>query len=224
MFAKKTILTQDVCNKWFNNIRRHEKSNNIIDPTTKKLILNDQKEIINATKNARSAIKFCQENRQTQLEPDIDATPDISLFELEEQLSEKLEELKKLLSESNHLYYYQDCQKYLEHVFNERMKRLLHSIQSLDFGKNDVYKNIKLLFEHLEFKIVPPVPLSEHFTLTEGFFIGIEKHRPPSIPTQSGDAVICNAFRIFDDFVNNLMTLINIDNDMTKFRGGGSFY
>ena len=267
-FAKKTILTQPVCNKWFDNIRRHEKSNNIIDPITKKLILNEQKEIINATKNARSAIKFCEEKMQAlSLQPDIivksgatkeeefhldrdeeglplghneeeelpldhdekeltlghnEASVYVNIDEeiiLQQQLSVKLEELKKLLSESNHLYYYQDCQKYLEHVFNERMKMLLHSIQSLHyFEKKDVCKYIKSLFEHLKFTIVPPVPLSEHFTLTEGFFIGIEKHRPPSIPKQYGDAVICNAFRIFDDFVNNLMTLINIDNDMTKFK------
>ena len=110
-------------------------------------------------------------------------------------------------------------------MFNDVcMKRLLHSIQSLHyFEKRDVCKYIKSLLEHLEFKIVDPVPISEHFTLTEGFFIGIEKHRPPSIPIHIVDAVISNrifdAFRIFDDFVNDLIASINIDNNKTKFAG-----
>jgi hypothetical protein len=220
LLSKSSILTQDVCNKWFNNIRRNENSNNIIDPVTRKLILNEQKEIKNATKNARSAIKFCQENRQTQLEPEEPLFElEEPLFELEEQLSEKLEELKKLLSNNNHSYAYEICQKYLEDVFNGCMEKLLESIQSLNFGKNDVYTNIKLLFEHLEFKIVDPVPLSAaNFTLTEGFFIGIEKHHPPSMP-KVFDYFTCYVFRFFDDFVNDLIASINIDNNKTKFVG-----
>ena len=217
LFLKSSILTQGVCNKWFDNIRQHKNVSNIIDEHTKEFIINPQGELQNATPNARSAVKFCEKEQQTQLKPVIDATPDISLFELEEQLSVKLEELKKLLSNNNQDYPYKICQKYLEDVFNECMKKLLESIQPLDFGKNDVYKNIKLLFEHLEFKIVDPVPLSlKNFTLTEGFFIGIEKHYPPSMPI---DGFTCYVFEFFDDFVNDLIASININNKETKFAG-----
>ena len=246
LFSKRKLLTQPVCNEWFEKIRQHQNANNIIDPSTKELILNEQRELKNATPNARIAVKFCEEKQQTQLKPDIDATSETSLFELEEQsslielkeqLSVKLEQLKKLLSDNNHGYAYGICQKYLEDVFNGCMERLLHSIQRLlhsilsdtsprklepkDVYKNikDVYKNIKLLFEHLEFKIVDPVSLSENFPLIEGFFIGIEKHHPPSMPKVGVDAFTCSAFRFFDDFVNDLMAIININNDKTKFVG-----
>jgi hypothetical protein len=257
LFSKRKILTQPVCNEWFEKIRQHQNANNIIDPSTKELILNEQRELKNATPNARIAVKFCEEKQQTQLKPYIDATSKTSLFELEEpsslfeleepsslfeleeqsslielkeQLSVKLEQLKKLLSDNNHGYAYEICQKYLEDVFNGCMERLLHSIQRLlhsilsdtsprKLEPKDVYKNIKLLFEHLEFKIVDPVPLSVNFPPIEGFFIGIKKHHPPLIQ-HDDDAFTCNAFRFFDDFVNDLMAIININNDdKTKFSG-----
>jgi hypothetical protein len=151
-----------------------------------------------------------------------------------------LSDLRHLLIVGSDNFGYEKCKEYLDEVFYMSRRLLFRKMQEIlsltSQEKEKVCKGIEELFKGLKFNIIPrqiklqrppaaaaaavvdaaafvPPPAA-----VDGLFIGIEKHH--FIPlTSFFTKVNCDAFKLFDQFVNELMVSINHNTEDTLING-----
>lgn len=270
---KKKILTHDVCDEWFTNIREHTNYRFLKVPLAKKVKRNVKGELEKATPNARSAVKFCEDNYQMRLDEDVDglvyetirvedddvylnigseatplppAPPDSHNYSdtemalkpgqeitttttpeeesLYSQTNETLASIRHLLivASDNKVNYCLKCKKFLDDMFYAERRFLFESInRSQQPDKKKLYEDITALFKYLEFSIIHPDAVTQG--VIPGLFIGIKKQKPKLMKFGIFSVnYTCEAFKLFDLFVNSFMNRINYnDNDETLIEYPG---
>jgi len=279
--VKKKILTEPICSDWFTKIRNHQNYAFLTNPVTKKLKRNVKGELENATPNARSAVKFCEDkyrlkldgderdglvvgvipsvnsssgayegigSTSTPLPPDPEPLPPDSeslrgYIEQEEEVKPgqeittttpeeesldiqtniTLSELRHLLivASDNKVNYCLRCKNYLDEIFFEERRVLFESInQSQQRDKKKLYEDITALFKYLEFSIIRPDAVTQG--VIQGLFIGIKKQKPKLKKLGIFSVnYTCEAFKLFDLFVNTFMDRINYNDNETLIEYPG---